>query len=79
MKEKTVTIDQTFFGKKKFTLKEFQKRWQGHPQEIWSFLIDHGTIEEMNLGKQLVEIFPKVVEKAFNKFYEKENNEKTKS
>ena len=33
-------------------------------------------IEEMNFGKKLVEeIFPKVAEKAFNKFCEKENNE----
>ena len=73
---KTVTIDQPFFGEKKFTLEEFQKRWRGHPQEIWTFLVDHGTVEEMKLGEKLVELFPKVVEKAFNKFYEKEKNEK---
>ena len=73
---KTVKIDEAFFGEKEFTLKEFQRRWRGHPQEIWSFLIDHGTIEEMKFGEKLVELFPKVVEKAFNKFYEEENASK---
>jgi len=72
MKEKTITVPRTFGGEVKVTLKEFQKRWRGHPQEIWTFLLDHGTIEEMKFGKKLVELFPKVVEKAFNKFYEKE-------
>ena len=70
--EKTITLDRPFFGEKKFTLEEFQKRWRGHPQEIWPFLVDHGTVEEMKLGEKLVEIFPKVVEKAFNHFYEEE-------
>ena len=76
MEEKTITLDQAFFGEKKFTLEEYQKRWRGHPQEIWGFLIDHGTIEEMKFGEKLVELFPKVVEKAFNKFYEEENASK---
>ena len=58
------------------TLEEFQKRWRGHPQEIWSFLIDYGTIEEMHYGEKLVEFFPKVVEKAFNKIYEEQNVKK---
>ena len=75
--EKTITLDQNFFGKTTMTLEEFQKRWRGHPQEIWGFLIDHGTVEEMKLGEKLVELFPKVVEKAFNKFYEEENAKKT--
>ena len=76
MKEKTVKIDQPFFGEKEFTLKEFQKRWSGPTNEIWSFLIDHGNKEERDFGRKLVEeIFPRVAEKAFNKFYEKENNE----
>ena len=57
-------------GEKKFTLEEYQKRWRGHPQEIWTFLVDFGTIEEMHYGEKLVEFFPKVVEKAFNKIYE---------
>jgi len=70
--EKTITLDQNFFGKTTMTLEEYQKRWRGHPQEIWGFLIDHGTVEEMKLGEKLVEIFPKVVEKAFNHFYEEE-------
>ena len=77
MKEiKTITLDQAFFGEKKFTLEEYQKRWRGHPQEIWGFLIDHGTIEEMKFGEKLVELFPKVVEKAFNKFYDEQNASK---
>ena len=76
MTEKTITLDRPFFGEKKFTLEEFQKRWRGHPQEIWTFLVDHGTIEEMKFGEKLVELFPKVVEKAFNKFYEEENASK---
>ena len=76
MKEKTITLDQAFFGEKKFTLEEYQKRWRGHPQEIWGFLIDFGTIEEMKFGEKLVELFPKVVEKAFNKMYEEEKNKK---
>ena len=75
MKEKTIKLE-SYFGEKEFTLKEFQKRWSGPTNEIWAFLIDHGSIEEMNFGKKLVEeIFPKVAEKAFNKFCEKENNE----
>jgi len=70
---KTVKINQPFFGEKEFTLKEFQKRWSGPTNEIWSFLIDHGNKEERDLGQKLVEeIFPKVTEKAFNKFYEEE-------
>ena len=75
MKPKTVTVN-SYFGEKKLTLEEFKKRWQGHPQEIWAFLIDHGTIEEMKLGEKLVNIFPSVVEKAFNKFYEEERKGK---
>ena len=74
--EKTITLDQPFFGKTTMTLDEFQKRWRGHPQEIWSFLIDHGTIEEMKFGEKLVGLFPKVVEKAFNKFYDEQNAKK---
>ena len=73
-KEKTVKIYQPFFGEKEFTLKEFQKRWSGSTNEIWSFLIDHGNKEERDFGRKLVEeIFPQVTEKAFNKFYEKQN------
>ena len=78
MKEKTITLDQNFFGKTTMTLEEYQKRWRGHPQEIWSFLIDYGTIEEMHYGEKLVEFFPKVVEKAFNKIYEEQKNKKEK-
>ena len=74
MKEiKTITIPGIFGGEKNITLEEFQKRWRGHPQEIWTFLVDHGTVEEMKLGEKLVELFPKVVEKAFNHFYEEKN------
>ena len=76
MNEKTITIPGIFGGEKDINLKDFQKRWRGHPQEIWAFLIDHGTKEERDLGKKLVEIFPQVVEKAFNNFYEKEKKEK---
>ena len=72
MEEKTITLDQNFFGKTTMTLEEYQKRWRGHPQEIWTFLVDHGSKDERDLGKKLVEIFPAVVEKAFNKFYEEE-------
>ena len=72
MEEKTITLDQPFFGKTTMTLEEYQKRWRGHPQEIWTFLVDHGSKDERDLGKKLVEIFPAVVEKAFNKFYEGE-------
>mgnify|MGYP003136603945 CR=1 FL=1 len=75
MKPKTVTVN-SYFGEKKLTLEEFKKRWRGHPQEIWGFLIDHGTKEERDLGKKLVEIFPGVVEKAFWSFYEKEKKGK---
>ena len=40
---------------------------------MWGFLIDHGSIEEMKFGQKLAEeIFPRVAEKAFNKFYEKQ-------
>ena len=77
MKEiKTITLDQPFFGKTTMTLEEYQKRWRGHPQEIWGFLIDFGTVEEMHYGEKLVEFFPKVVEKAFNKIYEEQNVKK---
>jgi hypothetical protein len=71
---KTVKINQAFFGEQEFTLKEFQKRWLGSANEIWSFLIDQGNKEERDFGQKLVEdIMPKVTEKAFNKFYEKQN------
>ena len=77
---KTVKINQPFFGEKEFTLKEFQKRWSGPTNEIWSFLIDHGNKEERDLGQKLVEeIFPKVTEKAFNKFYEEERRKDVSS
>ena len=78
MEEKTITVPRTFGGEVKVTLEEYQKRWRGHPQEIWGFLIDFGTIEEMKFGEKLVELFPKVVEKAFNKMYEEEKNKKEK-
>ena len=78
MSEKTITIAGMFGGEKNITLEDFQKRWRGHPQEILGFLIDFGTIEEMKFGEKLVELFPKVVEKAFNKFYEEEKNKKEK-
>ena len=72
-KEKTVKLD-SFFGEKDFTLKEFKQRWNGPVNEIWAFLIDHGSVEEMKFGKKLVEeIFPTVTEKAFYKFYEEQN------
>ena len=78
-KEKTVKIDQAFFGEKECTLKEFQKRWLGSANEIWSFLIDQGNKEERDFGQKLVEdIIPKVTEKAFNKFYEKQKVEEEK-
>jgi len=78
-KEKTVKIDEAFFGEKEFTLKEFQKRWLGSANEIWSFLIDQGNKEERDFGQKLVEdIIPKVTEKAFNKFYEKQKAEEEK-
>ena len=76
MTEKTITIAGMFGGEKNITLEDFQKRWRGHPQEIWSFLIDYGTIEEMKFGEKMVELFPKVVEKAFNKIYEEQNASK---
>ncbi len=71
--EKTIKLSD-YFGEKEYTLKEFQKRWARPTNEIWSFLIDHGNKEERDFGKKLVEeLFPKVAEKAFNKFYEKQN------
>jgi len=74
LKEKTIKLSD-YFGEKEYTLKEFKKRWSGPVNEIWAFLIDHGSVEEMNFGKKLAEeIFPKVAENAFNKFYEKEND-----
>ena len=76
MKEKTITIPRTFGGEVKVTLKEFKRRWEHHPAEICMFLVDHGTQDERDLGKELEEVFPKVVEKAFNNFYEKENVKK---
>jgi len=76
---KTVKINQAFFGEQEFTLKEFQKRWLGSANEIWSFLIDQGNKEERDFGQKLVEdIIPKVTEKAFNKFYEKQKVEEEK-
>ena len=73
MKEKTIKLSD-YFGEKKYTLKEFQKRWAGPTNEVWAFLIDHGSLEEMNIGKKLEEdIFPAETEKAFNKFYKKQN------
>ena len=74
LKEKTIKLSD-YFGEKEYTLKEFKKRWSGPVNEIWAFLIDHGSVEEMNFGKKLAEeIFPKVAENAFNKFYEKQND-----
>jgi len=74
LKEKTIKLSD-YFGEKKYTLKEFQKRWSGPVNEIWAFLIDHGNKEEREFGQKLAEeLFPKVAEKAFHKFYEKENN-----
>ena len=62
-KEKTIKLE-SYFGEQEFTLKEFQKRWAGPTNEIWAFLIDHGSREEMKFGQKLVEeIFPAVTEK----------------
>ena len=79
MTEKTITIPGIFGVEKNINLKDYQQRWQGHPQEIWAFLLDHGTKEERDLGKKLVEIFPQVVEKAFNKFCEKDKQQAASS
>ena len=49
---KTVKINQAFFGEQEFTLKEFQKRWLGSANEIWSFLIDQGNKEERDFGQK---------------------------
>ena len=71
-KERTIKLE-SYFGEQEFTLKQFQKRWAGPTNEIWAFLIDHGSVEEMKFGKKLAEeIFPAVTEKAFNKFYAKQ-------
>ena len=43
--------------KKDFTLKEFKQRWNGPVNEIWAFLIDHGSVEEMKFGKNLQKKF----------------------
>ena len=51
MKEKTIKLE-SYFGEQEFTLKQFQKRWAGPTNEIWAFLIDHGSVEEMNFGKK---------------------------
>ena len=73
LKEKTIKLD-SYFGEKDFTLKEFKKRWAGPTNEIRAFLIDHGDKEERDFGQKLAEeLFPRVAEKAFNKFYEKQN------
>ena len=72
MEEKTITVPRTFGGEVKVTLKEFQRRWENHPSEVCMFLVDHGSKDARDLGKKLIEIFPAVVEKAFNKFYEEE-------
>ena len=59
-KEKTIKLD-SYFGEKDFTLKEFKQRLNSPVNEIWAFLIDHGSVEEMKFGKRLAEeIFPKV-------------------
>ena len=72
-KEKTIKLD-SYFGEKDFTLKEFKQRSNSPVNEIWAFLIDHGSVEEMKFGKKLAEeIFPTVTEKAFNKSYEEQN------
>jgi hypothetical protein len=74
-KEKTIKLE-SYFGEKDFTLKQFQQRWSSPVNEVWAFLIDHGSVEEMKFGKRLAEeIFPKVTSKAFDKFYEEQNNE----
>ena len=76
LKEKTIKLD-SYFGEKEFTLKKFKQRWSSPVNEIWAFLIDHGSVEEMNFGKKLAEeIFPAVTQKAFNKFYEKQHENK---
>ena len=77
--EKTITVPRTFGGEIKITLKEFQKRWENHPGEVCMFLVDHGTQDERDLGQKLVKLFPAVVERAFNKFYEEEQNGKRTS
>jgi hypothetical protein len=48
-KEKTIKLE-SYFGEKDFTLKQFQQRWSGPVNEVWAFLIDHGSVEEMKFG-----------------------------
>ena len=77
-KEKTIKLN-NFNWAHDFTLYEFKKRWASPTNEIWAFLIDHGSVEEMNFGKKLAEeIMPKVAENAFNKFYEEQNKKENK-
>ena len=73
LKEKTIKLN-NFNWAHDFTLEEFKKRWASPTNEIWAFLIDHGSLEEMNFGQKLAEeIMPRVAENAFNKFYEEQN------
>ena len=77
-KEKTIKLSD-YFGEKEYTLEEFKKRWTSPTNEIWSFLIDHGNTEERDFGQKLVEdIFPKVTEKAFDKFYQRQQKREEK-
>ena len=54
MKEKTIKLSD-YFGEKEYTLKEFKKRWSSPVNEIWAFLIDHGSAEERAFGQKLAE------------------------
>ena len=61
MEEKTIKLSD-YFGEKEYTLKEFKKRWSSPVNEIWAFLIDHGSVEEMNFGKiSSASFFPKFI------------------
>ena len=69
MTEKTITLRSTLLRRKKIYSGRISKEeWRGHPQEIWGFLIDFGTVEEMKFGEKIVELFPKCCRyfKAFN-------------
>ena len=54
MDNRTVTVNETFFGEQKLTKKEFVARWKSPALSVWSLFLDHGTTsEEREFGKSV--------------------------
>lgn len=75
MDNRTITVNETFFGEQKLTKKEFVARWKSPALSVWTLFLDHGTTsEEREFGKSVYDKTEILAGKLFEKYYKEEQN-----